>query len=112
MVARAHRRRPTLRRDELTRELVHAALVDRVEEIARDVGRLRRRFASNDGAWTGIYIADRLADNVETVHGMLHLSAADLVAATFPGDDDAISAAIDHVDRRTRQLHALLGRDR
>lgn len=89
---------------------VQRALAGRVEELARDVGVLRRRFASNGDAWTGGYLADRIADTVEDVHAMLHPTAAELVACTYPGDAATIDAAIDVVDARAGRLRKLLQR--
>jgi hypothetical protein len=85
-------------------------ILDVVDELARDVGTLRRRFASNGDAWTGAYIADRLAANIEAVDVMLQPSAAELAAIVAPGDPDAIDAALEHVARRSRELRRQLGK--
>lgn len=86
----------------------HRALLGRLDKLARDVGTLRRRFASNEDAWSGSYLADRLASNVEVIAGMVQPSAAEIAACVFPGDDATIDAAIEHVDLRTQRLRRLL----
>lgn len=85
------------------------ALFSRVDAIAADVGRLRRRFASNPDAWTGGYIADRIAGNLQTLDAMMRPTAAELVAWTFPGDEEAVEAALEVVDKRDEDLRRLLG---
>lgn len=82
----------------------------RLEELAADVGRLRRRFASNEDAWTGSYIADRIAGNVEALHCIITPSAGELVAWTAPGDEEAVEEAVRLVDEWWRQLRSRLGR--
>jgi hypothetical protein len=83
-------------------------LLSWAERIADDVGRLRRRFRSNDG-WTGEYIADRIAGNILNLAGMLGPSAAELVAQTYPGDPETVEEALRLVDEHDRQLRARLG---
>jgi hypothetical protein len=83
----------------------------RIAELAADVGRLRRRFASNENGWTSAYIADRMAGHVEALHCLATPSAAELVAWTAPGDEDAIDEAIQIVDERWRRLRSLLHRE-
>jgi hypothetical protein len=80
-----------------------------VDDLAHDIGTLRRRFTSNPDAWTGSYIADRIACTLETLHNIIHPSAADIAATTYPGDDQTIQAAIDHVDQRHRRFRHQLG---
>jgi hypothetical protein len=77
--------------------------------LAHDVGMLRRRFASNETAWTGRYIADSIADHVEILDRMVGLSAGELAACWAPGDDEAVEEAIRIVDERWRQLQYRLG---
>lgn len=89
--------------------LQQRALVAQVEALARDVGLLRRRFASNEHAWTGEYITERLAATVETLHLFAAPTAAELAAAAYPGDDGAADAALVLVDRRALTLRRLLG---
>jgi hypothetical protein len=90
--------------DTFARVMYADALLGRVERIAADVGRLRRRFASNDAAWTGAWLADRLAEDVESLDGMLGASAGELVQE---GDDDV--DALRSVERRQREVRRLLG---
>lgn len=80
------------------------ALVERLDALAADVGRLRRRSASNEEAWTGPYIVERLAQHVETVDAALQPSAGELVAAGFDVD-----TALSTVDARARRFRELLG---
>lgn len=86
-----------------------AALRNRIDELADDVGRLRRRFNSNPDAWTGVYIADRIAQHVQAVHQLLEPTAAELAATTAPGDPEAVNEAIRIVDERSRKLGGRLG---
>ena len=80
------------------------ALLDRIERLARDLGYLRRRFASNEAAWTGEYLADRLAGHVQSLDAMLHASAGELVRQ---GVD--VEQALALVDRRGAEIRWLLG---
>jgi hypothetical protein len=87
------------------------ALRLRLDELADDVGRLRRRFASNENAWTGDYIADRIAGHVESLVLMVEPSAAEIACCWAPGDDEAVDEAIRIVDERwDRLLWRLRGR--
>jgi len=81
-----------------------------VDAIATDVGRLRRRYQAIAGAeaWTSSWTIDRIASHVETLDIVLRPSAAELALAAFPGDDDAIAAAIEHVDREAARIRRLL----
>jgi hypothetical protein len=87
-----------------------AAIQHRLLALARDVGTLRRRFASNENAWTGAWAAERIADHVETLDVMVGLSAGQIVACSAPGDADAVEEALRIVDERQRTLRARLGR--
>jgi RNA polymerase subunit RPABC4/transcription elongation factor Spt4 len=107
----------------------------RLDALAADVGRLRRRFASHVvpcractrlhgedqdtcaacggagevSAWSGAYIVDRIADHIAALDVLLHPCAAELAVWTAPGDEEAVSAAIETVDRRAAELRRLLG---
>jgi hypothetical protein len=81
-------------------------VLERVDEIAADVGRLRRRLEPESSA---AFTVDRIASNIEWIAVMLEPTAASLVARTFPGDDLTVDAALDHVDQRARRLRGLLG---
>ena len=83
-------------RDELV-----LALLERLELLAADVGRLRRQ--------RGGHLVDRVAWHVESLDAMVHASAGELTAQSFPGDDEAAAAAIELVDKRSRKIRRLLG---
>lgn len=86
------------------------AVRDRLDEIARDLGRLRRRFESND--WTGVYLVERLAGTVETLDCMVSPSAGELYRSFMVecGDDQvALEEALAVVDRHAAELRRLLG---
>ena len=85
-------------------EMCSRALLGRVEQIAGDVGRLRRRFDANSNAWTGSYICTRLAEDVQTLDLLLHATAGELVTT---GVD--VERALAIVDARSAQLDRLLG---
>jgi hypothetical protein len=90
------------------------AFVLRLDGIARDAGWLRRRFRSNPDAWTGEYIAERLAGGIESLAGLVWPTAGELQRDYFTvcGDHDlAVEEALEVVDRRAAQLQRLLGRD-
>jgi hypothetical protein len=84
-------------------------LLSRLHVIAEDVGRLMRNI--EPGTAPG-YAVERLAGNVEAAALMLQPTAAELVACSFPDDADAVDAAIDFVDERSRNLRRLLGTER
>lgn len=75
------------------------ALLGRVEAIAGDVGRLRRRDLG-----TGGYIVDRLAGNVESLDAAIFVSAGELVR-----EGATVEEALELVDGRSRRLRRLLG---
>jgi hypothetical protein len=84
----------------------------RVEALATDVGRLRRRFASNADAWTGPFFLDLIARHIQVIQSMLVPTAAEVYAANlwYCGDEhQAVTAALAEVDARERQLRSLLG---
>lgn len=82
----------------------------RLLELGRDVGVLRRRFTSNEHTWTGEWIADRIADHVETLDAMVSLSAGEIVACNAPGDDEAVEEALRIVEEREQMVRSKLGR--
>src|SRR5262245_45827923 len=88
-----------------------SALLAMVEAIAEDVGRLRRRFASNESAWTGVYLVERLAGNVESLDVMISTPAAELYRdfLAYCGDEElALEESLAVVDRRAAELRRLL----
>jgi hypothetical protein len=83
-------------------------LLDRLDLLAADVGRLRRRLEPESSI---AHLGDRLADHVETLDVILSPSAAELQRAFFCecGDHDlALDEALAETDRRQRQLRVLL----
>jgi hypothetical protein len=79
-------------------------LLARLDELAEDVGRLRRRL---DGSLK--HLADRLAAAVEILDAVLYPTASELVAALewTPTAKD-VDAALEVRDARTRSLRRLL----
>lgn len=80
------------------------ALRLRVDELAVDVGRLRRHAQPES-----THHLDRVAGHVAATHGMVNPSAAELVAWTAPGDEDAIAEALRVVDEEWLTLRGQLG---
>jgi hypothetical protein len=85
------------------------ALVLRIDDLARDVGRLRRLLEPR--GYVG-HLADRIAGHVETLDVMLAPSAAEILAANlwFCGDETvALEAVLEDADARAQHLRRLLG---
>lgn len=82
------------------------ALHNRLDQLATDVGRLRRRFPveSSDG-----WLCERIAGHIEALIVMLEPTAAEIAAYAYPGDPQAVGEAIQLVDARARELHHQLG---
>jgi hypothetical protein len=76
----------------------------RRDALADDIRRLRRRFASNENAWSGVYIADRLASHLDALDALLEPCAAEFVAAGFDVDE-----ALGIIDRHADELWRRLG---
>jgi len=72
------------------------------EELARDIGRLRRRL-SRDG-YDDAHLVDRIAHRVECLDSLFQPTAGELVRAGFEIDD-----ALRIVDDETARLRSLLG---
>ncbi len=90
------------------------ALLARLEALAADVGRLRRRFASNDDAWTGAYVVDRIAQHVECLDSWFSATAADIYSENLihgASEDEAVAHAFAVVDKRARHIRGLLGEE-
>jgi hypothetical protein len=84
------------------------AFVRRVESLAEDVGRLRRRLRDDE---YGSFIVDRVAGHVEAIDSFFRPTAAEFYFANFAISGDAkLSAeeALGDVDERARRLRALL----
>jgi hypothetical protein len=83
----------------------------RLDELAVDLGRLRRRIGGGREVWTDldVWALERLAEHVESLDGMLGTPAAQLAAHARPGCDETVAAAIAEVDMRRAQLRRMLG---
>jgi hypothetical protein len=77
----------------------------RIDALADDVGRLRRRVEPGSSLE---HLAERLAGHVETLHLIVTPSAGELVAWHAPGDEEAIGEAIRIVDERWKRLQERL----
>jgi hypothetical protein len=92
-------------------ESAEVALNWQLEAAAADVGRLRRRFASN-GGWTGLYLVERLGHRLETIDAILQPDAAELyreALAVCTEDGLAVEEALATVDARAKWFLRLLG---
>jgi hypothetical protein len=79
-----------------------------VDELAEDVGRLGRRIERESSAyWTW----QRIADHVLSLDLMLHPSAAEIAACTYPGDIAAVQEAVRLTDERCDRLARRLGKE-
>ena len=81
-----------------------SAILYQLEEIAADVGRLRRRAEPETSI---AYALERIADRVESIDSIVCFSAGQLVA-----EGEAVERAVELVDVRARQLRTLLGEKR
>jgi hypothetical protein len=85
------------------------SLLDRVDLLAADVGRLRRRVEPESSL---AHLVDRIGRHVETLDLMLRPCAAALAPELFGicGDEAlAIDEALAWVDARARTMRSLLG---
>jgi hypothetical protein len=80
-----------------------AHITNRIDLIAADIGRLRRRQDAGS-----CHVLDRLVVNVQALAGMFEPTAGELANTAAPGDDQAITEAIRIVDDRARKLDRLL----
>lgn len=80
-------------------------ILTRLDELAADIGRLKRLTHGELADWQ----LDRMAANVESLAVMFEPTAAELVAWYAPGDDVAIEHALRHVDRRAARWRRKLG---
>jgi hypothetical protein len=84
-------------------------LLARVEALAEDVGRLRRRSTST--GWDA-HILDRVAGHVETLDLILSPTAGEVYRANRrfgAGDELALDCALEDVGNRAARLRSLLG---
>ncbi len=80
-------------------------LLGQLEQLADDIGRLRRRATSDYDK----HLVDRLAAKVEAIAFIVYPTAAEVAQQTYPGDEETIRQAIVEVDARTRRLEERLG---
>jgi hypothetical protein len=67
----------------------------------------RQLFPEPDSyAW---HLLDRIGGHVEVLDAMFSPTAAEILAWSCPGDDEAVDAALAAVDSRVRMLRSLLG---
>ncbi len=84
-------------------------LCSHLDELARDVGRLRRRV---DGESYDGFLIDQISGHVETLDCLLGITAAELYRSNvaFGADEDeAIACALHDAGARSDELRALLG---
>jgi hypothetical protein len=80
----------------------------RVDELAGELGRLRRLLDLEPGSATE-YRFDRVCGLVDLLDVVVQPTAAELVATIAPGDDQAVVEAIATVDRHAARLRRRLG---
>jgi hypothetical protein len=80
---------------------VATAFLANLEDIAGDVGRLRRRLPA-DGY--DAFLVDRIGSRIDILDGLVQPTAGELVA-----DGEATDAALAHVDARRNQIRMLTG---
>jgi hypothetical protein len=81
-----------------------SALVLRLDELARDLGRMRRSLESSGVEWSGEYLLQRLAEHVESLDVMLSPTAAALWRTGLDVEQalEAVDARADALDRLLR----------
>jgi hypothetical protein len=79
------------------------ALHNKINELAGDIGRLKRRYPDD-------HILERAAWHLYDLSAMLEPSAAEIACWHAPGDEAAITDAIRYVDERDGRLQRLLGK--
>lgn len=89
------------------REGERQQLRKRVELLVEDVGRLRRRLDHETSSLC--HMGDRIAGHAHALYWFTEPTAGDLVASHAPGDENAIKAALEHVDQQERLLIGRLG---
>lgn len=75
----------------------------RLDELADDIGRLRRRYPDE-------YLVERIGEHVGSLYLLTTPSAAELALEMFPGCEKTIVAAIDVTDANWRKLQHRLGK--
>jgi hypothetical protein len=87
---------------------VSAALF-RLAELSGDLGRLGRCLDPESSAY---WIWQRCCDHILSLDLMLHPSAAEVAAYTYPGDPAAVQEAVRLTDERHDRLARTLGKER
>jgi hypothetical protein len=86
-------------------------LLHQLDQIATDIGRLRRLTPEETSAWWAI---DRISNAVETMDCVLQPSAAELYVEFFAVSGDhavSLEEALRVADGRARRLREMLGVD-
>jgi hypothetical protein len=81
------------------------AVAERIETLAADVGRLRRRLPQ-EVDYT-LHLVDRIGRSIDSLDAFLWPSAAELVEA---GVD--VNVALRHVEKRAERMRTLLGEEK
>jgi len=83
----------------------------RLEELAVDIGRLRRRLDGDKEVWTDldVWTLEQIGRRVDDLCTMLEPTAAELAGHVAPGDPDAIAEALRIVDGRVLARRRRLG---
>lgn len=87
------------------------AFVGQLEELAADVGRLRRRLKPEPES-TLTFQLDRIAHSVEALDAFVQPTAAELYRISLADElepERALSVALEQADSRARSLRSLLG---
>jgi hypothetical protein len=93
-------------------DLAVPAYFAQIDEIASDIGRLRRKLVGDE---YGTHLLGRVAGRVEVLDLLVAPSAAQIYRANLfeCGDkDESVVAALEDVDGRARHLRGLLGEKR
>ncbi len=83
------------------------AVTQRLDELAADIGRLRRRTEPGSSLE---HLADRMAGHVEILYLNEQPTAGELANTTAPGDPAAVDAALVTADAWWNRLQARLGK--
>lgn len=75
-----------------------------IDELAKDVGRLRRQVGAS---YYQTFLINRISDRIEALDAMLRRTAAELYR-----DDCPVEMALMIVDNRAAELRSYLGRGR
>lgn len=84
------------------------AQLNRIDLIAEDIGRIRRTAEPDSWLW---HLADRLAENLESLDVILATPAAELARWYAPRDHSAIKEAIRIVEARRDDLRSKMRTD-